>query len=193
MRANRFTRRLVILLPIGFALVLTFCHRSSISQQAPAGGADVSAPTAGVVRRVFVNEGATVDKDAAIIEIGVPAQGDVPAQQDKKAERAAENDKVAAEAEANRTAAELRRIESLVKRGYASQAELDKARAQHQDAQDRLQRMGEKAKASETAPAGAEQIVAVRVPAAGTVTDIAVHAGEQVTIGQRLARVISGT
>jgi multidrug efflux pump subunit AcrA (membrane-fusion protein) len=128
-----------------------------------------------------------------------PQQKEEDAQQ-ARAAIAARNEAVAAEAEANRTLVELQRIEPLVKRGLASQAELDKARAQNQDAQDRLQRAREKAKSAEQRrnepPPGtvtSEEIVAVRAPAAGKIRQINVQAGQQVTAGQALATVSSGS
>jgi multidrug resistance efflux pump len=179
------------------------------SSQSPRGDIAVNAPANGVVRSVLVGDGAAIEKDAAIIEIAVSSdqageqlnnrQKDKDAQR-ARAESAARSDVVAAEAEANRTAVELRRIEPLVKRGLASQAELDKARAQNQDAQARLQRARERANSAEqqrnesSAPGGPNvEIVAVRSPTAGKVHQIRVQAGQQVTAGQTLASVSSGS
>jgi multidrug efflux pump subunit AcrA (membrane-fusion protein) len=187
---------------IALAIPLAISCRSTVTEKS--GNIILNAPVTGVVRRVLVNEGASVDKDAAIIEIGAakeqPASQTANTNSDQaRAARAAQNDLAAAEAEANRASAELRRIEPLVKRGLASQAELDKARAQAQDSQERLKLAREKVNNPDAnrnqAPgvASTEEIVSVRVPAAGTVKAISVHAGQTVTIGQPLATLVSNT
>jgi len=211
MHANKpdFARRIIALriqfaLPIVIALAipLAIACRSTVTEKS--GNIILNAPVTGVVRRVLVNQGASVDKDTAIIEIGAakeqPASQNANANSDQApAARAAQNDLTAAEAEASRASTELRRIEPLVKRGLASQAELDKARAQAQDSQERLKLAREKvnnpdANRNQTpAVASTEEIVSVRVPAAGTVKAISVHAGQTVTIGQPLATLVSNT
>lgn len=180
--------------------VATACR----SAQSPQGDVAVNAPATGVVRSVLVGDGAAIEKDAAIIEIAVASEpsGEQPTSQQKdksvqsSAASVARNNLVAAEGDANRTLVELQRIEPLVKRGLASQAELDKARAQNQDAQARLERARERAKSAEqqrVEPSGSdtpkEEIVAVRAPIAGKILQINVQAGQQVTAGQTLARV----
>jgi multidrug efflux pump subunit AcrA (membrane-fusion protein) len=188
---------IALLIPFSSACRTTVTERS--------GNIILNAPVTGVVRRVLVNEGASVDKDTAIIEIGAAkeqpnASENANTNSDQaRAARAAQSDLAAAEAEANRASAELRRIEPLVKRGLASQAELDKARAQAQDSRERLKLARERANNPDAnrnqAPplASTEEIVAVRVPAAGTVKAISVHAGQTVTIGQPLATLVSNT
>ncbi len=116
-----------------------------------------------------------------------------------RAVRAAQTALAAAESEASRTEGDWRRIEPLVKRGLASQAELDKARAQSQDAQERLRLAREKAKDAEarrdqtsSTPAN-EEIIAVRVPAAGIVQTLSVRAGQMVANGQPIATLISNS
>ena len=212
MHANKpdFARRSIalriqfaLLIVIALAIPLAIACRSTVTQKG--GNRILNAPVTGVVRRVLVNEGASVDKDTAIIEIGAAkeqpnASENANRNSDQaRAARAAQTDLAAAEAEANRASAELRRIEPLVKRGFASQAELDKARAQAQDSQERLKLARERANNPDAnrnqAPAVAptEEIVSVRVPAAGTVKAISVHAGQTVTIGQPLATLVSNT
>ena len=207
--ASRFkliTSSVMLALLAGVSSVATACR----SAQGPQGDVAVNAPATGVVRSVLVGDGAAIEKDAAIIEIAVASQPagdqassqqkDKTAQQTSAASVAARNNVVAAEGEANRTLVELQRIEPLVKRGLASQAELDKARSQSQDAQARLERARERAKSvqqrveqqrSEPSPPGTpnEEIVAVRAPIAGKIHQINVQAGQQVTAGQTLARV----
>ncbi len=201
-RFKLITSSIVLALLASVSSVASACR----SSQSPQGDVAVNAPATGVVRSVLVGEGAAIEKDAAIIEIAVasePSGGQAGNhQEDKKtvqqtsAARVARNDVVAAEGDANRTLVELQRIEPLVKRGLASQAELDKARAQYQDAQARLERARERVKSVEQQrgePSGPgtpnEEIVAVRAPIAGKIHQINVQAGQLVTAGQTLARV----
>ena len=195
-------RRLAVFLTMAvFAVPLATACRTAPTEQSST--VVVNAPADGVVRRLLVGEGAAVDKDAAIIELAVPAEHPVASQpssanaEQARAQRAAETDLASAEGEANRTAGELRRIEPLVKRGLASQLELDKARAQSQDAKERLRLARERARTAEEnrdQPATAnEQVIAVRVPAAGTIRALNVQAGQIVRIGQPLATLVSHT
>jgi multidrug efflux pump subunit AcrA (membrane-fusion protein) len=184
----------IALLAVAIAVLLvTGCH----SSETPKSDIVVNAPASGVVRSILVGDGASIEKDAAIIEIAVTSQPTSPQKDHSdKAAIAARNDVVASEAEANRTRAELQRIEPLVKRGLASQAELDKARTQDQDAQARLARARDRVKAAEQQPNEStavrnEEVVAVRAPAAGKVREINVLAGQQVTAGQALATLSS--
>ena len=203
--AQRFSlkvRRLSVILAFaGSALPMATACRTSVNEQSR--NVVVKAPTDGVVRRVLVGEGAAVDKDAAIIEIAVQRENaqatqapDTNADQ-ARAVRAAQTDLAAAEGEASRTAGDLRRIEPLVKRGLASQAELDKVRAQSQDAQGRLRLAREKVKGAEanrdqtSSTTANEEIIAVRVPAAGIVQTLSVRAGQMVATGQPVATLIS--
>lgn len=205
------TSSIVLALLASASSVATGC-RTAQSLQADVA---VNAPATGVVRSVLVGDGAAIEKDAAIIEIAVASEpaGDQASNKEKDktgqqtaAATVARNNVVAAEGDANRTLVELQRIEPLVKRGLASQAELDKARAQNQDAQARLERARERAKSieqqrveqqrveqqrSEASTPGTrgEEIVAVRAPIAGKIHQINVQAGQQVTAGQTLARV----
>jgi len=193
------TKFAVFLIIVLFAAPLaTACSTSKTAQTHEV---VVNAPADGVVRRILVSEGATVGKDAAIIEISVPPQQTSTAlspaakAERSKVLRAAETDLTAAEGEANRTAAELKRIEPLVKRGLASQAELDKARGANQDAQERLRLAQDRARTAresldQPAPAdNAEQIIAVRVPEAGTVRSLNVTAGQSVKAGDPVAKL----
>ena len=202
--ASRFkliTSSIVLALLASVSSVASACR----SSQSPQGDVAVNAPATGVVRSVLVGDGAAIEKDAAIIEIAVASEpsgeqaGNQP--KDKTAQQTsaasiARNNVVAAESDANRTLVELQRIEPLVKRGLASQAELDKARVQNQDAQARLERARERVKSVEQQRAEPsspgtrnEEIVAVRAPIAGKIYQINVQAGQQVTAGQTLARV----
>jgi multidrug resistance efflux pump len=127
-----------------------------------------------------VNADAAVDKDAALIEIAVqtaragqtnPTNANAT---QAEAARAAETDLASAEGEANRIALELRRIEPLVKRGLASRAELDKARSQSLDAQERLRLAREKANSAEadrkkaaSPPPPSEEMLSYELPLPG--------------------------
>ena len=188
----------IVLAAIAITLsLITACHSSEISK----GDIVINAPVSGVVRSVLVGDGASIDKDAAIIEIVVASQ--TTAQQKEQSDKAAQlamvarNDVVSAEAEANRTLADLNRVEPLVKRGLASQAELDKARAQDQDAQERLKRARDRVESAKQQrnepPPANEEIVAVRAPSAGKIRGINVLAGQQVTAGQPLAKLSAGS
>jgi multidrug efflux pump subunit AcrA (membrane-fusion protein) len=182
-------------------VIILFLVVACGSSKSPKEDIIVNAPASGVVRSVLVTDGSVIEKDAAIIEIAVTTQTTPQTKDQADKARlqatAARNDVIAAEAEANRTLTELQRIQPLVKRGLASQAELDKARAQDQDAQERLRRARDKAKSVEQQtneaqqPSASEQIVAVRAPAAGTVREINVLAGQPVTAGQPLATLAS--
>lgn len=190
--------------------VLSIVAGGCRSSQNTQGDIAVNAPATGVVRSILVGVGAPVEKDAAIIEIAVSTdhaseQANTQQQKEREAQQtrvaiAARNDVVAAEADANRTTAELQRIQPLVKRGLASQAELDKARAQDQDAQARLERARGREKSAQQQRNDAqisgalnEEIVAVRAPTAGKIHQISVQAGQQVTAGETLAKVSSGS
>jgi multidrug resistance efflux pump len=202
------TSSIVLAVLASVSSVATACRSSQSPPQSSQADVAVNSPATGVVRSILVGDGASVEKDAAIIEIAVasePSGEQATSQQKDKtvqqmaAASVARNNVVASEADANRALVELQRIEPLVKRGLASQAELDKARAQNQDAQARLERARERAKSAEQAggePSGsgrpakdAEEIVAVRAPIAGKIHQINVQAGQQVTAGQTLAKV----
>src|ERR1041384_329105 len=150
----------IALLAVAIAVLLvTGCH----SSETPKSDIVVNAPASGVVRSILVGDGASIEKDAAIIEIAVTSQPTSPQKDHSdKAAIAARNDVVASEAEANRTRAELQRIEPLVKRGLASQAELDKARTQDQDAQARLARARDRVKAAKSTSLQVSKLPPVR-------------------------------
>src|SRR5919198_2737973 len=138
-------------LPLAAALLLV-----AASAACRSGGADtdaggivvVNAPAAGVVRRVLVGEGGTVNEGAGLFEIAVRAQPQgaaVPPTEDPVARAsknigAAQNEIEAARAEVVRAEVEVRRLEPLVAAGQASQGELDGARATYERAEQRFQR-----------------------------------------------------
>ena len=111
---------------------------------------------------------------------------------------AARKDISEAEAEVNRAAVEAQRIEPLVQSGAAPQSQLDAARAQYQQAQERLDRLRQTARSAQNnvvisegraapGPAAAEEVVEVRVPVSGTVRVLRARAGQQVITGQPIA------
>ena len=192
----------VLVLTTALMVVLIAACRGRESE--PGRSVVVNAPVDGIVRRVVVDPNAAVEKDAAIIEIAVqPAHPVASNPPDAAASRVkdatAQTDLASAEGEANRIAADVRRIEPLVKRGLASQSELDKARSQSLDAQERLRLARSKADSAaadrnRTASISAnEEILVVRAPSAGTVQAVNVHAGEAVITGQPIATLVSNT
>lgn len=166
----------------------------------------VKATATGTVERVLVNEGTAVNAGATILEIAVPA-GTAIANQNQARESAqsvlsrAERDARAAEAEVNRAAVEVQRVEPLVATGAAPQAQLDAARAQYQHAQERFEHLRDSAQqalsravtqeGSQAAPAiaPAPTIVAVSTPAAGNLRVVSVRAGQPVIAGQPIATI----
>jgi multidrug resistance efflux pump len=180
--------------------------RSSNKNEAPAGLVVIKAPATGEVRRVLVSEGAAVNEGAAIIEVAVKT--DAPAVEENKPEDrarvalgAAQREIADAEAEVNRASVEVQRVEPLVSSGAAPQAQLDAARAQYQQAQERLDRVRDRARSAQTSVTSQqeskpptvheEKIIAVRVPAQGTVRVISARVGQQVTAGQAIATLSS--
>jgi len=190
--------RLRLLSPvIALSLILFAGCRHATTQQPE--GVVVNAPATGVVRAILVEEGEGVNKDAVIIQIGVPTeQNGVPPGNTKEQEREASAARVAlsaAEDVATRSASDVKRIEPLVKRGLASQQELDKARMQEQQAQEQLRIAREKlstieSKRNQAPGQPKEEILSVRAPAKGIV-ELNVQAGQSVSNGEPVAKVIS--
>ncbi len=196
-------RWLIVLIVSACLLIASGCH-SSDNKNAATNLVVVKATRSGVVERVLVNEGTNVNEGATLIEIAVPVGPSATNQnQAEQQARAAisrtQRDISDAEAEVNRAAVEVQRVEPLVASGAAPQAQLDAARSQYQQAQERLQRVRESAAQAETravAAAGSSapapppaQIVAVSAPASGNVRVISVRAGQRVTAGQAIATV----
>lgn len=190
-----------------FAVIFTFSFGACRSQTGgtPENLVVVSAPVTGRVRRVLVSEGTSVPDKAAILEIEVAAN--IPTTNaaanhnspqivpDSQAQsRSAEDD-------LQRASVELQRIEPLVASNNAPQSHLDAARAQYQQAQERLDRIRRQppvvsqnitTSQSNSLPPGNkinEIIVAVPVPVAGNVRVISVKNGQTVKAGQPLATI----
>ncbi|MGI8655144.1 MAG: hypothetical protein ACR2LC_07995 [Pyrinomonadaceae bacterium] len=177
----------------------------------------VNAPAAGEVRRVLVSEGATISDGAVIAEIAArqetpnanaQAQNNDPQAQARSAAQAMQTQITAARAAAERASIEAERMSALVASGAAPQPQLDAARAEYQRAQEQLQRAQSGTLNNTVAPlisqannannasgaqssttATREQIIAARATVAGTISVIAVRAGQQVTAGQPLATI----
>lgn len=177
----------------------------------------VNAPATGEVHRVLVSEGTTIGEGAAIAEIAVrqeipnanaPTQSNDLQARARSAAQAMQTQITAARAAAEHASIEVERMSALVASSAAPQPQLDAARAEYQRAQEQLQRVQQGSTNNPVAPAvsqsnnangasGAqpattatrEQIIAARASAAGTVSVVAVRAGQQVTAGQPLATI----
>jgi multidrug resistance efflux pump len=170
----------------------------------------VSAPAAGVVRRVLAGEGAHVAEGAPVVEIAVSVEGaggaraqaaEDPQARAARGVTASQSEVEAARAEVVRTEVEVQRLTPLVASGAATQGELDGARAQYDRAQQRFRRAQDAAQGAQSGliaarPPGAaaaaaatpaERIVAAQASSAGVVSVMSVRVGERVTAGQPLA------
>jgi multidrug efflux pump subunit AcrA (membrane-fusion protein) len=187
------------------------CHSRSASEDATAGVIVVNAPASGEVRRVLVPEGAHVAAGAAIVEIIVREEQPASSAQTQPTEdpqaraargvTAARSEIETARAEVVRTQVEVDRLTPLVSAGQATQGELDGARAQYYQAQQRLQHAQDAAQSAQsgliasrqqtatTAPQviPSERIVAAVATSAGVVSVINTRAGDRVALGQPLA------
>lgn len=207
-----YTNRTILLLL--FVCAVTACH-SSNDANSSAGVIVVSAPAAGVVRRVLVSEGAKVEAGTPIVEIAVqmetpvaaPTPGESADAQAVRNLKSASAEIEAARAEVVRHEAEVQRLTPLVASGQASQAELDGERALYERAQQRLQKAKDaeagaqtgliaarqpgRNQASSTTVAPREQIVTANASSAGTVRIISARIGDKVQAGQPLATLRS--
>jgi multidrug resistance efflux pump len=199
----------LVLISICLALALTAaCRHATQTEQGSSVGVAVSAPATGIVRRVLVSDGASVDQGATLMEIEAQPTDALASRRtdEEKAQRraalgAAQADIKVAKEEAARAAEKVKRIEPLVRQGYASRADLNTARATYQDAQARLQRAYDRLQSAQmnsnrtpTSPATAaptDQTVLVLAPVAGSVRAVEVQTGQHVTAGQQLATVVS--
>jgi biotin carboxyl carrier protein len=207
-------------LPLAVLLLLfasASCRSGGAGVENESGGiVVVNAPAAGVVRRVLVSEGVSVNEGAGVVEIAVGTQPqgapvsptEDPVARAAKNIGAAQSETEAARAEVVRAEVEVRRLEPLVAAGQASQGELDGARATYERAQQRLQRAQASAQSAQsglvaarqqqmngtTAPAArAEQTVVARATSAGRVAVVNVREGDVVTMGQPLATLRAGS
>jgi multidrug resistance efflux pump len=198
----------VFVLLVGLA-ALQACSRGGESTR---GIVIVSAPEAGVIRRILAREGMEVADGQAIAEIAIyaAAQSAPTTGSDQKQASAAMNlqsaqaEIEAARSEVVRHEVEVQRLTPLVAAGQASQGELDGERALYERAQQRLQKAKTAAQQAQSglvsarqqslnspiaAPSPAEQIVVIRASAAGTLSAVNARIGERVTAGQPLATI----
>jgi HlyD family secretion protein len=209
---NQLTRRLpVIGLALSLLLIGAGCRSSQTENSQDNGVVVVSAPSAGQVRRILVNEGSLVSAGAPIVEIAVEQQAPVvaPSPGESADARAGRNIKAAeaaieaARAEVVRHEAEVIRLTPLVAAGQASQAQLDAERSLYEQAQRRLQQTqdasrqaqadllrarqpGAQANAAQSSVPRVEMVLA-RATSSGTVAVISARVGDRVTSGQPLA------
>ena len=196
-----FILSLLALLPV------TAC-RSNDKSASPSGLVVVKAPASGQVRRVLASEGSPVNEGAVLVEIAVESNSGAERQDredDGSRARAAletvRKEIADAEADVNRAAVEAGRIEPLVQSGAAPQSQLDAARAQYQQAQERLDRLRQTARSAQsqivssegrrlaTGPAPTEKIVQVLAPVSGTIRVLRARAGQEIIAGQPVATV----
>jgi multidrug resistance efflux pump len=205
-------------LPLTLALLLTLagaaCRSSGADDNDSSGIVVVSAPAAGVVKRVLVGEGVKVARGAGIVEITLPAPASAPAPQGESPQaraartyQSANAEIDAARAEVVKHEAEVQRLTPLVASGQASQGELDGERALYERAQQRLQRAQSAARDAQTGLVVAqqpgasrqtnmqatprEQLVTANASSGGVVTVISVRPGDRVTQGQPVATLRS--
>ena len=175
------------------------------TSEAPEGLVVVNAPVAGKVLRVLVSEGTNVPEKAALIEIAVVSNvAGSAANENRRLPQNTPNAQTeikSAEEDLQRASIELQRIEPLVTSGSAPQAHLDAARAQYQQAQERIDRLSrqpqnapqsitaQKENAAEASSSSKENIVAVPAPASGNVRVISVRSGQFVKAGETIATI----
>ncbi len=187
-------------------LIATSACRSSNESDQPADLMAVKSPVTGEVRRILVGEGLPVNEGAAILEIAVKevtdntGQGQAGAEASARSALAAAQKEIAdAESDSARAAVEVQRVQSLVATGAAPQSQLDAANAQYQQAQERLQRVRERAQSAQRVlttregspanqpPPAQEKIIEVRVPSSGVLRVLNARVGQRVTAGQTIA------
>lgn len=206
-------RKILTIVSVSACVLLTIGCRGTTSDSGTSlnDSMSVTAPSAGKVERLLVREGVRVNAGAPMIEligdtIGAPTNTPVnnPEAIAVDSVKSADREVEAARSEVVRNEANVQRLTPLVTSGQASQAELDGARAQYDQSQQRLQRAQDAAQTARTdlnqarqpgsKPTAPESIVntkviSVRAPAAGTVTIIGVRVGDQVVAGQTIATI----
>jgi multidrug efflux pump subunit AcrA (membrane-fusion protein) len=163
----------------------------------------VNAPATGKVRRVLVSEGTKVEANTPLFEISVISDVSRRTGNENLQTPAAPNRQAqirSAEEDLQRASVELARIEPLVASGNAPQAHLDAARAQYQQAQEKLDQLRRQ---TQTAPpdfkdrqndgfsnaAPKENIIVVSAPVEGNLRVISVRAGQTVKSGEPVATI----
>lgn len=170
----------------------------------------INANASGLVRRVLVDVNATVTQGSELVEITLPSElppqavpTEDPRTHARAAAQTAQQEVATAQTEVERAAIEVQRIEPLVTSGVAPQPQLDAARAQSQQAQDRLQQARTRAQtaqnnltvqeslgaATASTPMPVERVVQVRSSIAGIVRAINVQVGQHILTGQPIATI----
>jgi multidrug efflux pump subunit AcrA (membrane-fusion protein) len=212
---NSDALKLLLTLALGATLAGAACRSTGADDNDSSGIVVVSAPAAGVVKRVLVSEGVKVARGAGIVEIALPAPASAPAPQGESPQaraartyQSANAEIDAARAEVVKHETEVQRLTPLVASGQASQGELDGERALYEHAQQRLQRAQSGARDAQTglvvaqqpgasrqtntqAPPPREQLVTANASSGGIVTVISVRPGDRVTQGQPVATLRS--
>lgn len=206
MISARKNRRLFLLLT-GIVFVSGAACSSSENADAPAGLVVVNATKTGTVKRVLVSENMDVTEKTALLEIAVPSNSASPIANANRqtADNPALNQSKAiadAERQLQQAAVESQRVEPLVASNSAPQSQLDAARAQYQQAQERLDQLRRSPQIMQTNPATqpnngnfgqsappSENIIAVRAPVAGNVRVINARAGQPVKAGEPIVTI----
>jgi multidrug resistance efflux pump len=212
--SNSAAFKLLLTLALVSTLAGAACRSSGADDNDSSGIVVVSAPAAGVVKRVLVSEGVKVARGAGIVEIALPAPASAPAPQGESPQaraartyQSANAEIDAARAEVVKHETEVQRLTPLVASGQASQGELDGERALYERAQQRLQRAQTAARDAQTGLVVAqqpgasrqtnmqapprEQLVTANASSGGVVTVISVRPGDRVTQGQPVATLRS--
>ncbi|MFL6282179.1 MAG: hypothetical protein ACJ74Q_03320 [Pyrinomonadaceae bacterium] len=212
---NSAALKLLLTLALVSTLTGAACRSTGTDDNDSSGIVVVSAPAAGVVKRVLVSEGVKVARGAGIVEIALPAPASAPAPQGESPQaraartyQSANAEIDAARAEVVKHETEVQRLTPLVASGQASQGELDGERALYEHAQQRLQRAQSATRDAQTglvvaqqpgasrqtntqAPPPREQLVTADASSGGVVTVISVRPGDRVTQGQPVATLRS--
>jgi multidrug resistance efflux pump len=211
---NSAAFKLLLTLALVSTLACAACRSSGADDNDSSGIVVVSAPAAGVVKRVLVGEGVKVARGAGIVEIALPApasapapQGESPQQRAARTYQSANAEIDAARAEVVKHEAEVQRLTPLVAAGQASQGELDGERALYERAQQRLQRAQTAERDAQTGLVVAQQpgassqtnaqapprehLVIANASSGGVVSVISVRPGDRVTQGQPVATLRS--
>jgi multidrug efflux pump subunit AcrA (membrane-fusion protein) len=213
---NSAALKLLLTLALVSTLAGAACRSTGADDNDSSGIVVVSAPAAGVVKRVLVSEGVKVARGAGIVEIALPApassapapQGESPQARAARTYQSANAEIDAARAEVVKHETEVQRLTPLVASGQASQGELDGERALYEHAQQRLQRAQSATRDAQTglvvaqqpgasrqtntqAPPPREQLVTADASSGGVVTVISVRPGDRVTQGQPVATLRS--
>jgi multidrug efflux pump subunit AcrA (membrane-fusion protein) len=212
--SNSAAFKLLLTLALVSTLAGAACRSSGADDNDSSGIVVVSAPAAGVVKRLLVGEGVKVARGAGIVEIALPApasepapQGESPQARAARTYQSANAEIDAARAEVVKHETEVQRLTPLVAAGQASQGELDGERALYERAQQRLQRAQSAARDAQTGLVVAqqpgasrqtntqapprEQLVTANASSGGVVTVISVRPGDRVTQGQPVATLRS--